>query len=177
MNEGLNMNNLDFDASFSFNSHIGQISIFSKNEKVVAIRVGELPVSATGKSKVLDLAHRQLSRYFSGKRQVLDFAVAFKGTEFQELVWAAIAEIPFGQTATYGQIAASIGNPKAVRAVGGAVGANPLPLRIGCHRVLGSSGKITGYSVGQGIPTKLQLLELEGIRPIKSFERLERLQT
>ena len=86
-----------------------------------------------------------------------------KGTEFQREVWKEIAKIKFGQVKTYSDIARAIGKPLAARAVGGAVGSNPIPLVVGCHRVLGSSGKITGYSGGKGIPTKRILLKLEGI--------------
>ena len=78
-------------------------------------------------------------------------------------MWAEISKIEFGKTKTYGEIAEAIGRPKAVRAVGGAVGANPVPLVIGCHRVLGAAGKITGYSGGDGLPTKRWLLKLEGL--------------
>ena len=84
-------------------------------------------------------------------------------TEFQKSVWRQIARIPFGKTKSYADIAKAIGKPKAARAVGGAVGSNPVPLVVGCHRVMGASGKITGYSGGKGIPTKQWLLEHEGI--------------
>jgi methylated-DNA-[protein]-cysteine S-methyltransferase len=93
----------------------------------------------------------------------LDFAVELHGTAFQEAVWAEIAKLGFGKVATYADIASAIGNPKAVRAVGGAVGSNPVPLVVGCHRVLGASKKITGYSGGEGIPTKKWLLAHESI--------------
>jgi methylated-DNA-[protein]-cysteine S-methyltransferase len=85
------------------------------------------------------------------------------GTEFQRTVWKEIQKIKFGQVKTYADIAKAIGKPLAARAVGGAVGSNPIPLAIGCHRVLGASGKITGYSGGKGLPTKRVLLDLEGI--------------
>jgi methylated-DNA-[protein]-cysteine S-methyltransferase len=94
---------------------------------------------------------------------VLDFAVEWHGTAFQEAVWQQIADLGWGQTASYAEIAGAIGNPKAVRAVGGAVGANPVPLIVGCHRVMGASGQITGYSGGDGIATKKWLLNHESI--------------
>ncbi|MEN9965474.1 MAG: hypothetical protein RJA60_471 [Actinomycetota bacterium] len=118
----------------------------------------------SGHSKVLDAAEKQLKNYFAGKGHDLDFDVELRGTEFQRAVWAEISKIGFGETKTYGEIAEAIGRPKAVRAVGGAVGANPVPLVVGCHRVLGSSGKITGYSGGDGLPTKRWLLALEGLK-------------
>jgi methylated-DNA-[protein]-cysteine S-methyltransferase len=85
------------------------------------------------------------------------------GTEFQKAVYKQIAKIGFGKTVSYAAIAAKLGKPQASRAVGGAVGSNPVPIIVGCHRVLGASGKITGYSGGDGLPTKRWLLKLEGI--------------
>ncbi|MBP7818903.1 MAG: methylated-DNA--[protein]-cysteine S-methyltransferase [Rhodoluna sp.] len=113
---------------------------------------------------MLDTAEKQLKNFLAGKGRVLDFAVELQGTEFQLAVWNEIRRIGFGETKTYGEIAEAIGRPKAVRAVGGAVGANPVPLIVGCHRVLGTSGKITGYSGGDGLPTKRWLLALEGLK-------------
>jgi methylated-DNA-[protein]-cysteine S-methyltransferase len=112
---------------------------------------------------VVDDALGQLAEYFEGNRKVLDFPVHTAGTTFQESVWAEIAKIPFGQTVSYADIAVAIGKPLASRAVGGAVGSNPVPLVIGCHRVMGASGRITGYSGGDGIPTKRWLLAHENI--------------
>jgi methylated-DNA-[protein]-cysteine S-methyltransferase len=117
-----------------------------------------------GTASVLDEAEKQLKNYFAGTSRVLDFDVEVEGTEFQRAVWEEISKIGFGETKTYGEIAQAIGRPKAVRAVGGAVGANPVPLIIGCHRVLGAAGKITGYSGGDGLPTKRWLLSLEGLK-------------
>jgi methylated-DNA-[protein]-cysteine S-methyltransferase len=151
-------------ATRCFDSPIGNIYLKSRDNKVVFISMGGAAVADLGKAKVLDVAEKQLKQYFAGKNKVLDFEVAVEGTEFQKDVWREIANIPFGETKTYGEIAEAIGRPKAVRAVGGAVGANPVPLVIGCHRVLGASGKITGYSGGDGLPTKRMLLALEGIQ-------------
>lgn len=116
-----------------------------------------------GKASVLNDAKKQLQAYFKGKSKDLNFPVALGGTKFQQSVWREIEKVGFGKVTTYAEIAKNIGNPKAVRAVGGAVGSNPVPLVIGCHRVLGASGRITGYSGGDGIPTKRWLLNLEGI--------------
>jgi len=112
---------------------------------------------------VAEQAAMELEEYFVGKRISFDSPVDLVGTEFQRRVWREIAAVPFGKTLTYGDIASAIGKPKASRAVGGAVGANPVPIIIGCHRVMGSTGKLTGYSGGEGIETKIRLLELEGI--------------
>jgi methylated-DNA-[protein]-cysteine S-methyltransferase len=104
-------------------------------------------------------AATQLREYFSGARRDFDLDLAPQGTEFQTKVWAALAEIPYGTTATYGQIAARVGNPKASRAVGMANNRNPIALIIPCHRVIGSSGKLVGY--GGGLPAKEFLLNFE----------------
>ena len=104
-----------------------------------------------------------LLNYFAGNRADYSGPLDLAGTEFQQAVWREISSIKHGQTLSYGQIAHRIGKPKASRAVGAAVGANPIPLIVPCHRVMGSSGKITGYSGGDGIPTKRKLLALEQI--------------
>ena len=104
-------------------------------------------------------ARAQLSAYFAGERQSFDLPLKPNGTEFQLQVLDELKKIPYGTTASYGDIAKRIGRPKAVRAVGAANGRNPLPIIIPCHRVIGSSGDMTGF--GGGIPTKEALLRLE----------------
>lgn len=104
-------------------------------------------------------AYRQLAEYFNGVRKTFDLPLAVKGTEFQMKVWTALTEIPYGQTRTYGQIAAAVGNPKASRAVGMANNRNPLALFIPCHRVIGSDGRLVGF--GGGLHIKKYLLEME----------------
>ena len=104
----------------------------------------------------------QLREYFAGKRKTFDFPLAPRGTEFQLAVWNALLEIPYGDTVTYAELARRIGKPSAVRAVGAANGANPIPVIIPCHRVIGSNGTLTGY--GGGIERKQWLLALEGRR-------------
>lgn len=101
----------------------------------------------------------QLRAYFAGERRDFDLPLAPQGTEFQQSVWSALREIPYGETTTYSAIANSIGRPKAIRAVGAANGANPIPIVIPCHRVIGSNGSMTGF--GGGIDVKRQLLALE----------------
>jgi len=104
-------------------------------------------------------ARQQLGEYFAGKRQTFDLKLNPNGTEFQLRVLEELQRIPYGSTTTYGDIATRIGRPKAVRAVGAANGRNPIPIIIPCHRVIGSTGKMTGF--GGGIPTKEALLRLE----------------
>lgn len=105
-------------------------------------------------------AARQLTQYFLGKRERFELDLAIEGTEFQTEVWRSLARIPYGATWSYGELARRIGRPRAVRAVGLANGANPLPIVLPCHRVIGSDGSLTGY--GGGLPAKRLLLELEG---------------
>ena len=102
---------------------------------------------------------RQLDEYFSGNRKNFTVPLLTKGTEFQKQVWDALRRIPYGQTRSYGQIAAQIGRPKAARAVGMGCNRNPLLLFIPCHRVVGSTGALTGF--GCGLPMKAQLLMME----------------
>jgi methylated-DNA-[protein]-cysteine S-methyltransferase len=158
------MKRMTEEATRSFESPIGNIFLRARDNRVVFISMGGPVIADSGKAPVLDEAENQLAKYLAGKSKVLNFAVEVHGTDFQRAVWAEISNIGFGETKTYGEIAEAIGRPKAVRAVGGAVGANPVPLVIGCHRVLGASGKITGYSGGDGLPTKRVLLALEGIK-------------
>ncbi len=103
---------------------------------------------------------RQLLDYLHGRRRDFDLALAPVGTEFQLQVWHALAEIPFGATWSYRQLAQRIGRPTATRAVGAANGRNPLPIVLPCHRVIGNDGTLTGF--GGGLPTKAALLRLEG---------------
>ncbi|MBB1270282.1 methylated-DNA--[protein]-cysteine S-methyltransferase [Shewanella sp. SR44-3] len=109
----------------------------------------------------LDLTLAQLTEYFAGKRQHFELPLAPKGTEFQRQVWQALSELNFGQVCSYSDIANHIERPKAVRAVGAANGANPIAIIVPCHRVIGKSGKLTGYAYG--LDMKQYLLDLEGI--------------
>lgn len=109
--------------------------------------------------KPLENARRQLGEYFAGTRKDFDLAVILDGTEFQVAVLKALQQIPYGETVSYGDIAKRIGRPKAVRAVGAANGRNPIPIVVPCHRVIGSSGDLTGF--GGGLDTKEALLRLE----------------
>ena len=102
----------------------------------------------------------QLEEYFAGKRRRFDLPLAPRGTEFQRCVWRALMEIPYGRTVSYGELARRIARPSASRAVGLANGANPLPIIVPCHRVIGADGSLTGF--GGGLPIKRKLLALEG---------------
>ncbi len=102
----------------------------------------------------------QLGEYFAGRRRSFDLPLAPRGTEFQRRVWRALTGIPYGTTISYGELARRIGRPSASRAVGLANGANPLPIVVPCHRVIGADGSLTGF--GGGLPIKRKLLALEG---------------
>jgi methylated-DNA-[protein]-cysteine S-methyltransferase len=104
---------------------------------------------------------RQLAEYFAGQRRDFDLALAPQGTPFERAVWDELKKIPFGETRTYGEIAETLGRPGAARAVGRANGANPIPIVVPCHRVIGSDGSLTGF--GGGLDVKSRLLELEGL--------------
>lgn len=110
---------------------------------------------------LLQQASRQLGEYFAGQRRQFDLPLDLShGTPFQQAVWRALLDIPFGQTCSYGTISSKINKPTAVRAVGGAIGRNPLSIVVPCHRVIGANGALTGYS--GGMPRKVALLQLEG---------------
>jgi methylated-DNA-[protein]-cysteine S-methyltransferase len=101
----------------------------------------------------------QLQSYFAGERKNFELDLVLEGTDFQKKVWTALQEIPYGETISYKKLAETVGSPKGVRAVGAANGANPIPIIIPCHRVIGHDGSLTGF--GGGLPLKKQLLELE----------------
>ena len=103
---------------------------------------------------------QQLAAYFARKLHQFELPLKLEGSDFQLRVWHALLQIPYGQTWSYGQLAAKIGNPNGSRAVGLANGRNPVGIIVPCHRVIGASGKLTGY--GGGLPRKIQLLALEG---------------
>jgi methylated-DNA-[protein]-cysteine S-methyltransferase len=116
---------------------------------------------------VLVETERQLNEYFAGQRREFALRLDVAGTPFQRKVWNALLTIPFGETRSYGEIARQIGNPGAMRAVGAANGRNPVSIVAPCHRVIGSTGKLTGF--GGGLEAKAQLLALEGVTPIASM--------
>jgi methylated-DNA-[protein]-cysteine S-methyltransferase len=119
------------------------------------IEVVEDPARTAGLS-------RQLAEYFAGERRDFDLQLAAAGTPFERSVWEELRRIPFGETRSYGEIARAIGRPGSARAVGRANGANPIPIVVPCHRVIGADGSLTGF--GGGLEAKSRLLEIEGRR-------------
>ena len=114
----------------------------------------------SGKNRVISLAKRELDAYFAGDLTTFSVPLDWQGTRFQESVWQALLAVPYGKTVTYGDVARAIGRPRSSRPVGGAVGKNPLPIIVPCHRVIGSDRSLTGFTGGLDI--KIRLLELEG---------------
>jgi methylated-DNA-[protein]-cysteine S-methyltransferase len=147
-------------------SPVGRLELVERGGELVAIRFDAPPngsaVQDSGGSAVLASAHRQLAEYFAGERRVFDLPLRPVGTQFQRRVWEVLASVPWGTTTTYRAIAGRLGLPPgASRAVGAANGANPLPVVLPCHRVIGSDGSLTGYA--GGLERKAQLLRLEGV--------------
>ena len=138
---------------------IGRILVAADGRGISALRFHAQCVR-WDQSPLLDLAQRELEEYFAGRRRAFSVPLSIHGTPFQEKVWRALAEIPCGEIVTYGEIARRIGNPKACRAVGMANHANPLPVFLPCHRVVGADGRLTGYA--GGLEIKRKLLKIEG---------------
>ena len=144
----------------TFLTLIGMVSIVSDGRfiKAVYLPTSNLPAIAEGTYPLIEEAAGEIEEYLSGSRKEFTVPVAPEGTDFQKDVWDAMQDIPYGSTATYGEIAKEIGRPGAARAVGMACGANPIPVIIPCHRVVASDG-IGGYSGGLAIKRKLLNIE------------------
>jgi methylated-DNA-[protein]-cysteine S-methyltransferase len=148
-------------------SPVGLLKLLASDRALVAIlwekdepkRVKLGPLVEDPHHPLLREAERQLDDYFAGKRETFSLPCAAAGTAFQKAVWQALAEIPFGETRTYGAIARQLGRPNAVRAVGAATGRNPIAIVVPCHRVIGSDGKLVGFA--GGLEAKDALLRLE----------------
>jgi methylated-DNA-[protein]-cysteine S-methyltransferase len=150
-----------------FDSPIGPLTVAADEHGVRHILFAENRHDARGRERwqrdpdAVAEPRRQLLQYLHGQRRQFELALAPVGTDFQLQVWHTLAQIPFGATWSYRQLAERIGRPAAARAVGAANGRNPLPIVLPCHRVIGNNGALTGF--GGGLPTKAALLRLEGI--------------
>ena len=144
----------------SYTSPVGPLSLFQDGDHLVALDWGWPP--SEDPTPLLERAQDQLAAYFAGELRRFDLPVHPHGTTFQQRVWQAIAEIPWGHVVTYGQLAAQLGSSP--RAVGGALGRNPIPIIIPCHRVIGTNGGLGGYSGWDGVETKQALLKREGVQ-------------
>lgn len=135
----------------------GLAAILWENDKPRRVPLEEM--SEDENHPILLEAEQQLEEYFTGKRNTFSVALDTRGTRFQKSVWQALRAIPFGETRSYGQLATQLGNPRASRAVGAANGKNPVSIIVPCHRVIGSTGKLTGFA--GGLERKAHLLALE----------------
>lgn len=152
-------------------SPVGELKLVASDKGLAAIlweddNPRRVRLNITGENRrhpVLMETERQLTEYFAGKRKSFTVPLDFAGTDFQKSVWQALLKIPFGQTRSYGEIAKSLGNAKAVRAVGAANGKNPISIIAPCHRVIGSTGKLTGFAGGLEVKARLLDLERSGI--------------
>ena len=143
-----------------YHSPVGDLQLEYENGAVTALKTVKADVQSDGAPDALaETVFSQLDEYFAGTRTAFDFPCAPQGTPFQQKVWAALREIPYGETRSYKQIAEAIGKPKACRAVGMANNRNPIIIVIPCHRVIGADGSLTGY--GGGLEMKRALLDLE----------------
>ncbi|MAF96167.1 MAG: cysteine methyltransferase [Rhodospirillaceae bacterium] len=145
----------------SLNSPLGPLTVFEDRGAVVAVEWGRAGTpDPSSPSPLLEEARRQLDAYFDGRLKAFDLPLHPAGSAFRRAVWGQMLRIPYGRTRTYGDIADAL--MSAPRAVGGACAANPIPIIVPCHRVVSADGRMIGYSGGQGIETKIQLLKLEG---------------
>jgi methylated-DNA-[protein]-cysteine S-methyltransferase len=148
-------------------SPVGALTLVASEKGLAAIlwqdddpdRVRLAPMSDDSGHPVLEEAARQLTAYFAGQLRAFTVPLDFRGTDFQKSVWCALLTIPFGETRSYGEIARQIGKPSASRAVGAANGKNPISIIAPCHRVIGSTGNLTGFA--GGLAVKRKLLEME----------------
>jgi methylated-DNA-[protein]-cysteine S-methyltransferase len=152
----------------SMESPIGELTLTSAGGSLTGIHMNEqrhfpkLPADCERDDAGLAHVVAQLDAYFAGERTDFELPMEMHGTDFQRRVWAALREIPYGQTISYGELARWVGNPKASRAVGLANGRNPIAIVVPCHRVIGADGSLTGY--GGGLERKVWLLEHEAGR-------------
>jgi methylated-DNA-[protein]-cysteine S-methyltransferase len=152
------------ESSLVIDSPLGPLLLAAENGALILLWMSPLPsrdhAAPQGADRaVLDAAAAQLDRYFAGSLTGFDLPLDLRGTAFQRRVWSALLDIPFGETASYGELAAGLGRPGSARAVGLANGRNPISIIVPCHRVIGSNGKLTGY--GGGLDRKAWLLDHE----------------
>lgn len=145
---------------YGMDSPVGGLLLTEEDGMLTGLELRGTVTGNTPPTPLLRETVKQLEAYFAGKRQVFALPLKLNGTSFQQEVWTALREIPFGMTTTYGEIANRIGRPRAVRAVGRAIGQNPISIIVPCHRVIGKNGNLTGFA--WGLDAKRQLLMLEG---------------
>jgi methylated-DNA-[protein]-cysteine S-methyltransferase len=157
-------------------TELGELTVAAADDAIVGVYfpghwtmppAGSLGVGVdAGEDVLIEVAGAQLREFLAGERTTFELPTATAGDSFQERVWALLREIPFGETTTYGEIAERLGDRTLARSVGRAVGRNPLSIVVGCHRVVGKDGKLTGYA--GGLERKRSLLNLEAPSPIEA---------
>jgi methylated-DNA-[protein]-cysteine S-methyltransferase len=155
---------------------LGELTVVARDDRIVGVYFPSHWTMPPGESlgprvdaaedSLISASGGQLSEYLAGGRDTFDLPTATDGDDFQERVWAILREIPYGETVTYGEIAERLGDPIRARAVGQAVGRNPLSIIVGCHRVVGKDGRLTGYA--GGLERKRMLLALEAPSPVEA---------
>ena len=151
-----------FMAKMTFDTPLGTLLLITEDHSITDLRfVEENGEAYESPDALCQTACKQLIEYFEGKRREFDLPLRPAGTPFQKAVWKAVARVPYGQTRSYQDISNLLGKPTASRAVGAAIGRNPIWLLIPCHRIIGSNGSLTGYA--GGLWRKERLLALEGI--------------
>ncbi len=156
-------------ARLSIDTPIGNLVLVGGEEALTHVWLPGTTELGSSRGEVpapLRTAAAQLGEYFSGARTSFSLPLAPRGTAFQLAVWKALADIPYGETITYGELAQRVGRPAAFRAVGQANGANPIPIVYPCHRVVAAGCRLGGY--GGGLETKRRLLAMEGVTPLPS---------
>ncbi|MCL2753056.1 MAG: methylated-DNA--[protein]-cysteine S-methyltransferase [Defluviitaleaceae bacterium] len=133
---------------YIYNSPVGELLISYNGKHITGLHFGKPQTQEFANNSIIEKCLLQLDAYFAGNLKNFDLPLDAHGTDFQKAVWTALCGIEYGETATYGQIAAAVGNSKASRAVGGANNKNPIAIIIPCHRVIGASGKLVGYAGG-----------------------------
>ena len=156
------INGINFDVLVS---DTGVREIFINKKQSLSVHSSALQISPDDKN--VSEVFKQLKEYFNRERKEFDVSLEIIGTEFQKKVWNELTKIPYGETISYGELANRMGDKNLMRAVAAANGANPIPIIIPCHRVIGADGSLTGY--GGGLDVKQKLLELEGSRSISLF--------
>jgi len=148
---------------FTYETVLGDVTLVEEDGALLAISLKSIQEGTELETTIIQEAHRQITEYLKGERKVFDLPIRLRGTDFQQQVWTALLDIPYGETRSYKQIAEAIGNPKGMRAVGMANNRNPLLIVVPCHRVIGANGSMVGY--GEGVEMKEFLLRLEKSLP------------
>lgn len=164
---------------FTYTTQLGPVTIADNGDAITHLLIGDAaanfessinsrlsPPPILKETPLISEAHQQLEAYLSGTRQTFELPIAPAGTAFQQNVWTALRQIPYGTTQSYADIAKNLGSPSASRAVGTACGRNPILIITPCHRVIGTNGKLTGFAAG--LDVKITLLQIEKTLPAES---------